>query len=104
KRVDKKIFAVVKKLTLPFKNKLIVMTYCIAITILLTFVGMYSALGTFLSENYGFTSEQIFFVRAAGIVGIVFSPLAGRFISRFGTAPVLNTGFLISAISLIAMG
>ena len=67
-----------KKFKIPFQQKTIIITYVISITILLTFVGMYTALGESLKQNFNFNDQQIFLVRAAGGIGILISPFTGK--------------------------
>ena len=63
----------IKKLKIQFQQKPIVITYFISISILLTFVGMYKALGGYLTQTFNFTFEQIFFVQAIGGFAIIIS-------------------------------
>ncbi|WP_077735740.1 MFS transporter [Bacillus sonorensis] len=78
--------------------------YVVTITVLFTFVGMYSALGFVLTHSpYALSSGQILFVRSAGILGMVCSPIAGRLISKHGSLSVLRTGLIIAAAGLLLM-
>lgn len=103
-RKRKGIFTVIQQFKVPFKQKTVILCYGIAITILLAFVGMYTSLGHYLTTSFHFDAQHIFYVRAAGIVGILLSPLTGRFIDTFGMHKVLNSGLFCSIFSLFCMG
>lgn len=100
---DKDMISVIKMIAIPFCQKPVLFAYGIAITILLSFVGMYTALGEYLTVQFGFDRQQIFFVRAAGIVGILLSPFTGKFTKILGLHYVLNAGLVISIVSLFVM-
>lgn len=79
--------------------------YLITLTLLLSFVGMYATLGNYLSQApFALDSNQILMVRAAGIVGMLLSPFAGRFVARFGALKVLQAGLLLAMLGLGVMG
>jgi len=101
---NKNISAVIRQFKIPFTKKPLILCNCISITILLSFVGMYTALGHYLHSNFGFDDQEIFYVRAAGIFGITLSPLTGRFVQKFGMKKVLHTGLVCSIIGLFSMG
>lgn len=72
--------------------------YFITITLLLSFVGMYTALGDYLSQPpFGLNNNQILMVRAAGILGMLLSPFAGRFVAKFGIRKVLQASLILAA-------
>jgi len=104
KQENKDIYAVVKKFIIPFKQKPLILCNSIGLMILLSFVGMYTALGHYLNTNFNFNDQEIFYVRAAGILGMILSPLTGRFVQRFGIKKVLTSGLLCSIIGLFSMG
>lgn len=104
KQENKSIFAVIKKFKIPFTKKPLLLCNCISIMVLLSFVGMYTALGHYLHTNFGFDDQEIFYVRAAGIFGLILSPLTGRFVQKFGMKKVLHTGLLCSIIGLFSIG
>lgn len=79
--------------------------YLITLTLLLSFVGMYTTLGNVLIRPpFELSPDQILMVRAAGIVGMLLAPLAGRLVARLGTGMVLKGGLLLSAIGLGIIG
>ncbi|EGL83848.1 major facilitator superfamily MFS_1 [Caldalkalibacillus thermarum TA2.A1] len=79
-----------------FKEGMLLRCYWITFTLLLSFVALYAALSGYLSNTYGLSTEQIFSIRAAGIVGMLVSPFAGRLIGRFGLKRVLLTGLILA--------
>jgi YNFM family putative membrane transporter len=101
---NKNIFAIVKKFKIPFQHKPLILCNCIAIIVLLSFVGMYTALGHYLSTAYGFNDQEIFYVRAAGIFGILLSPFTGKFAQRFDIKKVLSSGFIFAILGLLIIG
>ena len=101
---DKDLLLIMKKFKIPFQQKTIIITYFISITILLTFVGMYTALGESLKQNFNFNDQQIFLVRAAGGIGILISPFTGKLAKKFSIYPVVYSGFLLAIIGLFSMG
>ncbi|WP_080840755.1 MFS transporter [Cohnella massiliensis] len=79
--------------------------YGIAVLLLLCFVGMYSALGSFLREPpFSLGDRQILGVRSVGIAGMALSFFAGRMCGRWGTLPVLRTGLLLAVAGMLTMG
>ncbi len=79
--------------------------YLTTLTLLLSFVGMYATLGNYLSQApFALDSDQILMVRAAGIVGMLLSPFAGRFVARFGVLKVLRAGLLLAMLGLGILG
>jgi MFS transporter, YNFM family, putative membrane transport protein len=104
KQENKDIFAVVKKFILPFKQNTLILCNSIGVMVLLSFVGMYTALGHYLNATFHFNDQEIFYVRAVGIFGMILSPLTGRFVQKFGMNKVLTTGLLCAIIGLFFMG
>lgn len=98
------LFAIIRKFKIPFQHKPLILCNSIGIMVLLTFVGMYTALGYYLSTSFQFDDQQIFYVRAAGIFGIMLSPFTGRFVQKFGMKKVLTFGMLCSITGLFSMG
>jgi cyanate permease len=70
----------------------------ITFTLLLSFTGMYAALGPYLVSRFGLETDQMMGVRSVGILGTLLSPLAGKLGARFGPKKVL-TGALSCAIA-----
>ncbi|OPA77819.1 MFS transporter [Paenibacillus selenitireducens] len=79
--------------------------YVIALVMLLSFVGMYTALGQFLSSSlFGFTNQQILYVRSVGILGMLMSLFSSGLIKRYSVIPILRSAIILSAIGLILLG
>jgi predicted MFS family arabinose efflux permease len=95
----------------PFKQfgsvltiKPLLFCYIIATTLLLTFVGMYTALGNYLSTEFGLGNQDILFVRTVGIIGILFSPFSGKLVAKFGIQNVLRGGLTLAFAGLGFLG
>ncbi|WP_243186925.1 MFS transporter [Clostridium muellerianum] len=98
---DTNISKVFKQMKNVFKIKSLKYAYIVAIVLLLSFVGMYSALGNFLSSpKFNFTTQQILYVRLIGIIGMVLSPYAGKLVEKFNIMSVLRGSLLLSIIGL----
>ncbi|SCW33754.1 Predicted arabinose efflux permease, MFS family [Paenibacillus tianmuensis] len=79
--------------------------FAIALVMLLSFVGMYTALGKFLSSPlFGFSNEQILYVRSVGAIGMALSLFASTLVKKFSVIPVLRSAIILSAASLILLG
>jgi predicted MFS family arabinose efflux permease len=107
--VDKQIND--SSLLAPFKQFRSVLTikpllfcYIIATTLLLTFVGMYTALGNYLSIEFGLGNQDIFFVRTVGIIGMLVSPFTGKLVAKFGIQSVLSGGLTLAFVGLAILG
>lgn len=102
---DAGILAIFRQLGTVLTQKPLLCCYAIASTVLLSFVGMYTALSNYLSSPaFAFTAEQIFAVRSMGIVGMLLSPYAGRLVAKHGLFAVLRTGMAISVSGLLLLG
>ncbi|MDR3288066.1 MAG: MFS transporter [Peptococcaceae bacterium] len=77
--------------------------YVVAAIVMLSLVGMYTALGNYLSDQFGLTNHQILGVRAVGIFGMLLSPTAGRLVKKFKTVPVLRNALGLAVIGLILL-
>lgn len=86
-------------------RKPLLFCYLTTVPLLLSFVGMYTALGSYLSQPpYGLNAGQILTVRAAGVVGMVVSPLAGRLAAAFGLRRVIHAGLVMGVAGLGLLG
>lgn len=79
-------------------------SFVIGITLLLSFIGMYTALENYVTTHFGYTATEILYTRACGIFGIILAPFAGKFADRFGIKAVLYTGFTSAIIGLTGLG
>jgi MFS transporter, YNFM family, putative membrane transport protein len=57
-----------------------------------------------LSTNFGLSEQEILYVRAAGIVGMVLSLFAARLVQKIGTTSVLRLGLALAACGLFGIG
>lgn len=86
-------------------QKNLICAYIISLTLLLSFVGMYSALNDYLSQDPFFlSSQQILYLRIAGISGMLLSPLSGKLVSKLGTMLVIRSGLFLSILGLLGIG
>lgn len=82
----------------------LLLCYGITLTILLSFVGMYSVLGSLLSQApYSLGDMDILGIRSLGMVGMVLSFYAGRMCRKWGKLQVLRAGLAASLGALIVM-
>ncbi|TCZ80765.1 MFS transporter [Paenibacillus albiflavus] len=94
-----------KQMRKTLAQKSLWLAFVIALVMLLSFVGMYTALGNFLSSSlFGFSNQQILYVRSVGVLGMLMSLFASRLVKRFGVIPILRSAIILSAIGLILLG
>ncbi|WP_348623552.1 MFS transporter [Paenibacillus peoriae] len=81
------------------------LTYTVAFVLLMSFVSMYTVLGSYLSgPEFGLNSRQMLYVRSAGIIGMLLSPFAGKLGQKFGVHIILRTALILAILSLALMG
>jgi MFS transporter, YNFM family, putative membrane transport protein len=73
-----------------------------SIPVLMSFVGMYAALGPLLQTQFRLDETGVLFVRLAGLPAILLAPLAGWLVGRYGPSRVAVAGFVIAAAGLAA--
>ncbi|MEU4741511.1 MFS transporter [Actinosynnema sp. NPDC023658] len=79
----------------------LLVAYAGAITLLLTFVGMYTALTATVGERYGIhAAADLLLLRLPGLPGIALGLFAGPLIARFGPHRVAPAAFLLAAAGL----
>ncbi|MDZ5470258.1 MFS transporter [Bacillus sp. 31A1R] len=93
---NQRIFNIFRRL---LKNKNLIKCYGITFTLLFSFVALYDSIGRF----YNGTVEEIFTLRAVGLIGAILSLFTGRLIDRYGIGKTMFTGFTLSASSLLGM-
>ncbi|MFC9539894.1 MFS transporter [Lysinibacillus sp. NPDC056959] len=87
-----------------FTNIYLIYCYIITVTLLLSFVGMYTVLGNYLTTNFNLDDNQILSVRAVGIFGMLLSPFSGKLVEKFGIYNVIRSGLLLAVIGLTILG
>ena len=70
--------------------------------VLLSFVGMYAALGPLLQTQFRLDHTSVLLVRLAGLPAMLLAPIAGWLVGRFGATRVAMVGFLLAATGLVA--
>jgi hypothetical protein len=70
------------------------------LTLLLSFVGMYTGLGPHLTDLC-LDSSQVIWLRLVGLPGMFASLFAGAIAKRLGGAGVARAGFALAAIGLL---
>lgn len=93
-----------KKMTLLGKQTQLLLAFCITFSLLLSLVGMYMILGSYLSTQFDLTEKEILSVRAAGIIGMLLSLFAGRLAQKLGTTMTLKIGLALAASGLFGIG
>jgi MFS transporter, YNFM family, putative membrane transport protein len=71
-------------------------------SVLLSFVGMYAALGGLLHTQFRLDRTGVLLVRLAGLPAMLLAPLAGWLAGRYGATRVSVAGFLLAAAGLVA--
>ncbi|KUP25947.1 MFS transporter [Paenibacillus sp. DMB5] len=87
-----------------FTQKPLLLSYIIAITLFFAFVGMYTTLGSYLSESFGLDSQGILYVRCVGILGMLVSPFSGQLVAKFGLNAIIRVGLALAVVGLAVMG
>ncbi|WAA09869.1 MFS transporter [Fervidibacillus albus] len=93
-----------KQMRAVLMKKTLLLCYVITITLLLSFVGMYTALGNYLSVEFSLSNQEILYVRSVGIVGMLLSPFAGKLVATFGIHNVLRGGVTLAVLGLAIIG
>ena len=97
--------ALYRQLPAQFLNKRLMLCYLICLTVLLSFVGMYTIFQEELTKPpFALTAAQLMQVRATGLAGMILAPFAGRLAARFGFMRTLRAGLLLAAAGLAAAG
>lgn len=88
-----------------FTRKNLLLAYIVALVLLMSFVSMSTALGTYLSgSTFGLSQQEILYVRSVGVIGMLISPFAGLLAERFGTLKLLRGGLLLAILGLASFG
>jgi predicted MFS family arabinose efflux permease len=73
-----------------------------AFSVLMSFVGMYAALGPLLQTEFGVDDTDLLLVRLAGLPAMLLAPVAGWLVGRQGPIRVAVAGYLLAAVGLTA--
>lgn len=104
-RPKEHVFIKFKQMAGLLKRTQLVLAFAVTFVLLLTLVGMYTVLGSYLSsDEFGLSAQNILYIRAIGIVGMLLSPFSGRIAQRVGLATVLRGGLALAAVGLLALG
>ncbi|GGA84875.1 MFS transporter [Ornithinibacillus halotolerans] len=88
-----------------FKQQNFILIYAITIMLLLTFMGMYTLLGSYLEgAPFYLNDKEILGFRAIGIIGMLVSPFVGKIVKRIGVLTTLRCGLALSALGLFLLG
>ncbi len=88
-----------------FSKRSLFFCYVVTITLLLSFVGMYTTLGSYLSQSpFLLNSNQILLIRSVGAIGMLISPFAGLLSKKFGVTRILRGGLMLSTLGLFMIG
>ncbi|MCM3707231.1 MULTISPECIES: MFS transporter [Cytobacillus] len=87
---------ILKKL---IKQRSLLKCYAITFSLLFSFAAFYDALG----RNFNGTMEELFTIRAVGLIGALLSLFTGKLITRIGAYSTLKLGLLLGTISIINM-
>ncbi|WP_433943803.1 MFS transporter [Paenibacillus sp. SN-8-1] len=100
-----KILDSIKRMPSLFKQKNLVLSYVIAMVLLMSFVSMYTVLGSYLAgPEFGLGIHDILYIRSIGIAGMLISPFAGKLVQRFGVSTVLRWALTVATVSLASLG
>lgn len=82
-------------------NKSLLPCYIITLTLLFSFVGMYTVMGMFFQKNFGFNSEKILWIRGIGIIGMIGSMAFAKLSKRIGIGNILTLGLACASVGAL---
>ena len=94
------IRTVYRRMAQLLRNRVLLVSYGAAFTLLFAFVGMYSGLAPHLQSTFDTSPGTLLFVRVAAVPGMLCSPLAGRLATRYGSDRVVIAGLGLAAAGL----
>jgi len=99
------IWAPLRQIGTVFTQKNLVLGYIVALVLLMSFVSMYTVLGSYLSgPDFGLSKQEVLYVRLVGVLGMLISPFAGKLASKVGVRSVLRGGLCLAVIGLASLG
>nr|WP_026682407.1 MFS transporter [Priestia megaterium] len=94
----------IKQLSRIFRRKQLLYCYLITIMLLLTFLGMYTVLGDYLrSSPYHLTTQEVFYVRVLGVIGMLCSPFAVKAVKIIGELAMLRCSLAMASSGLLLL-
>ncbi|MDF2960392.1 MAG: hypothetical protein K0S39_2127 [Paenibacillus sp.] len=82
------------------RNPALLVAYAAAISILMSFVAMFTGLNEFAVQRLHLSPDRILWLRLSSMLGIISALFCGSWIRRFGAARILAAGFLAAAVGL----
>jgi MFS family permease len=70
--------------------------------VIMSFVGMYAALGPLLQNQFRLDATSVLLVRLAGLPALLLAPVAGWLARHYGATRVAVVGFLLATVGLLA--
>lgn len=96
---------ILKQTKFIFTQKNFLLCYSVTLMLLLTFIGMYTVFGDYLSgPAFNLSNKEILLVRAMGLLGMILSPFTGVFVKRYGLLRILKIGLAIAIVGLFIIG
>jgi len=88
-----------------FKRKGLPLCYIISATLFFSLVGFFTTLGSYLNSSlFGLSHQDILWVRAVGIIGMMVAPFDGKLVAKIGVKNVLWCGLILAGIGLGLLG
>ncbi|SFE41653.1 Predicted arabinose efflux permease, MFS family [Paenibacillus algorifonticola] len=104
-QVHASVWAPLREMGTVWKQPYLVLSYIVAFVLLMSFVSMYTVLGSYLSgPAFGLGKQDLLYVRAIGVVGMLVSPFAGALAKRLGVRLVLRGGLMLAVAGLASLG
>ncbi|WP_426445407.1 MFS transporter [Paenibacillus sp. S-38] len=98
-------FAPFRRMSAIFSQKSLPLCYIISATLFTSLVGFFTTLGSYLSSPlFGLSHQEILWIRAVGIIGMLVSPFDGKVVARIGMKNTVWSGLLIAAVGLGLLG
>lgn len=102
--VSEKTKSFICELTKLLINRSLLPCYIITLTLLFSFVGMYTVIGMLFQKNFGFSSEKILWIRGIGIIGMISSMLLSKLSKKLGIGNILSLGLICASMGVLIIG